>query len=142
MSGGPSPGRRHVWRVVFAVVCATSMVILFAPGDATPTGLTVSDEAVHATLFALLGVTGLGAGVPLRRLALSLLAYAGCSELLQAGVVPDRSGDPLDVLADVAGAALGLTLGLTRRPLSGVRNRSGISPRGAGRSGPRRPPSR
>ena len=92
----------------FAVVVLLSLVVLFAPGSATPTLYPGLDKVVHLGLFAALALTGRWAGVPATRLACGLVAYAVGSEMLQ-GVLPiGRDAEVLDALVDVVGVALGL----------------------------------
>jgi VanZ family protein len=93
-------------------------------------GLYGADKVVHAGLFALLAVTtGLFLGRH-RGLLLGLAGYAALSEVVQAALLSSRSGDALDVAADLAGVAVGwwLVTGHGRdRPResgSGVRLRS------------------
>ena len=87
-----------------------SLVALFAPsgGGSGPAG---SDKVVHLLLFAALAATvrwRFGARLPA---LVAVAAYAPVSELVQALLLPGRSGDPLDVVADLAGVAVGWTLG-------------------------------
>ena len=86
-----------------------SLVVLFAPASATPSTLPPGvDKAVHLALFAALAWTGRRAGLPVPALAVGLIAYAVGSEVLQ-GLLPiGRSPDPLDVVADTVGVAVGL----------------------------------
>jgi VanZ family protein len=89
--------------------------VLFWPDPAGPdSGVPGADKVVHAVLFALLAATArlrLGA----RRWVLAaVLGYAVLSEVVQAVALPDRSGDGLDVVADVAGALAAWAL-LSRR---------------------------
>nr|WP_276611108.1 VanZ family protein [Kineococcus siccus] len=68
------------------------------------------DKLVHAAVFGLLVVTGvLRLGRP-RAVLLAAVGYAVLSEVVQHVALPGRSGDPTDVVADVAGALLGLLL--------------------------------
>ncbi len=88
-----------------------SLYVLFWPSPAGG-GVTVpgADKAVHAGLFLLLsGTAALRFGVGLRVLA-AVLGYAALSELVQAGLLAERSGDPWDLLADAAGAVVGWQL--------------------------------
>ncbi|MDQ3611201.1 MAG: VanZ family protein [Actinomycetota bacterium] len=87
-----------------------SLVVLFAPSaDGTPT-FPGADKLVHLLLFALLagtirwrfGPALVGLGV--------VAVYAVASELIQGFALPNRSGDPLDVVADLAGVAAGWLL--------------------------------
>ena len=100
-------------RTPFAVVAALSLWVLFSPGSTVPTGPPYSDKVVHALLFAALALTGRRAGVRPVVLLLGLVAYAGASEVLQAVLPIHRDGTIADAAADVLGAALGLTFGVT-----------------------------
>jgi hypothetical protein len=88
-----------------------SLVVLFAPssgGAGSP--FPESDKVVHLLLFAgLAATTRWRFGPSLSGLA-AVAVFAVLSELVQAGVLPSRSGDPLDVVADLAGTALGWVL--------------------------------
>ncbi len=87
-----------------------SLVVLFAPSaDGTPT-FPSADKVVHLLLFALLaGTTRWRFGPALTGVGL-VAAYAVVSELIQGLALPGRSGDPLDVVADLLGVALGWLL--------------------------------
>ena len=87
-----------------------SLVVLFAPSaDETPT-FPGADKFVHLLLFALLaGTTRWRFGAALSGLVI-VAAYAVVSELIQGFALPGRSGDPLDVVADLAGVAAGWLL--------------------------------
>lgn len=84
-----------------------SFVILFAPGDGEVAPFSGSDKVVHLLLFAALAAsTRWRFGSALAGLAY-VAAYAGISEIIQAVALPGRSGDPVDVLADLVGATIG-----------------------------------
>jgi VanZ family protein len=92
----------------FVLVVLASVVVLFSPASA-PSGLPPGvDKLTHLGLFVALAWTGRRAGLPVGRLAVGLVAYAVASEVLQAVLPFGRSADPLDAVADVVGAALGL----------------------------------
>ena len=93
-------------RVVFAVVLAVQLVLLYWPRAVQPAGGLPWDKIVHATIFGLVVVTGLRAGIPRRPWILVTLAHAVVSELVQHALLPNRSGDPYDALADVAGVVI------------------------------------
>ncbi len=87
-----------------------SLYVLFSPTQGGPTLFENSDKVVHCTLFALLaGTTRWRFGRALPLLA-AVAAYAALSEVVQAVLLPHRSGDVLDVVADLVGALLGWTL--------------------------------
>lgn len=82
-------------------------MLLFAPSGGPTPSVPGLDKAVHLALFALLaGTTRWRFGADLR-LLMAVAAYAVASEVLQAALLSDRSGDPYDVVADVLGALLG-----------------------------------
>ena len=81
--------------------------VLFSPSSGGPPLFPQADKVVHATLFALLAVTaGLRLGAR-RAVLLAVVAYAPASELVQALALPTRSGDAVDVVADLVGTAAG-----------------------------------
>lgn len=96
-------------RVFFAGAVALQLVALYLPQPPTPGEVAVpgADKAVHVLVFALMMLTGVLAGLPARWLALVLAAHAVLSEVIQHVLLPTRSGDPLDALADLGGIALG-----------------------------------
>ena len=110
---GGAAGRalaRWVFPVPFGFVVAASLVLLFSPAGTEPPPFPLFDKLVHATLFALLALTGRVARLPVTPLAAGLLCYAVGSEALQ-GVLPiGRAASGWDALADLTGAAAGLAV--------------------------------
>lgn len=97
---------------VLALVLVGHLCALYTPGGPEPGFFDLllpdgSDKAVHVGLFAVPAFL-------LRRITarwwpiLLLALHAPISELIQWRFVPYRSGDPLDLLADVVGLALGV----------------------------------
>ncbi|MEU6855551.1 VanZ family protein [Rothia kristinae] len=77
------------------------------------------DKLAHLGMFALPALFLRAAGVRWRLLAVVFAAHAVLSEVIQGTLLPHRSADPLDALADVVGLSLGLLAGtaiLRRRP--------------------------
>jgi hypothetical protein len=72
-----------------------------------PEAITHLDKLVHALVFGAVALTGLRAGLPVRPLAVALIAHAGVSELIQGQLLDQRGGDPWDAAADVIGTVLG-----------------------------------
>lgn len=101
-------------RLLLAAAVVLQLVVLYAPRapstDQVPLVGPVVDKAVHLAVFALVAWAGRWARVRVGLLAALLLAHAVVSELLQHWVLPHRSGDPLDALADAAGVLVGLLL--------------------------------
>lgn len=69
-----------------------------------------TDKVVHVLLFAVPVVVASWALRTWRGPTLVLALHAPASELIQHYVLPQRSGDPLDAVADLVGVALGAAL--------------------------------
>ncbi|WP_432889355.1 VanZ family protein [Kribbella sp. CA-245084] len=101
-----------LWRIVFVAAVALQLYGVYSPREAGPhVGIPQIDKIAHCFLFAAVAFTGLKVGVPARWLLGALAANAIVSELVQHWLLPQRDGDPLDALADLAGVALGAWLG-------------------------------
>ncbi|MDP3714488.1 MAG: VanZ family protein [Mycobacteriales bacterium] len=90
-----------------AAAVLLSLYVLFAPDPGGAPRFTGADKVVHVVLFALLAATArwrCGGRLPVW---LAVAAYAVVSELVQGLLLVGRSGDPLDVVADLLGAGLG-----------------------------------
>lgn len=96
------------WRVLLAALLAVHLAVLYAPRAGGPELFPGIDKVVHVATFASVAWAGLRAGVPARWWVPLVSAHAVVSELAQHWLLPHRSGDPLDVLADLAGVALGV----------------------------------
>ena len=93
-------------RGAFAVAVLVSLAVLFAPADDVPLAPAGVDKIVHASLFAVLALTGRWAGVRRVVLAPVLVLYAAVSEVLQGMIGRDAAVG--DWVADVVGLLLGL----------------------------------
>lgn len=91
----------------FGLAVATNVWGLYAPSQPGPSLFPGFDKIAHLGSFALLAFTGLLAGIRPRPLLIVLALHAVLSEVLQAAVLPDRSGDVADLGADLAGLVLG-----------------------------------
>lgn len=92
------------------LVLLVSVYVLFAPRPGGPEGPPGADKAVHLLLFLLLALTSRARFGPRPGVLALLLAYAALSEVAQAVLLPARSGDLPDVVADAAGVGLGWLL--------------------------------
>lgn len=103
---------RITWfpRVLLALVVAMACVLLFSPGSAVPSGPPGADKVVHMLLFAVLAVSSRYARIGETITVAWIFVFAALSEVAQELWVPRRDGDVLDLLADMAGVWLGLTL--------------------------------
>jgi hypothetical protein len=122
VTDGPAPGPARPTtsdRVLLAVTVAVQLVVLYAPqAPATPSTPGI-DKVVHAAVFGAVAWAAVRCGIPARWVAAVLVAHAALSEVAQHLLLAQRSGDPLDALADTVGVVLGLALGrqsLRRRP--------------------------
>ena len=84
--------------------------MLFVPRAPAPPPVPEFDKLVHGGLFLLLAVTTRWRFGPRLGLLATVAAYGVLSEIVQAVLLPDRSGDPFDALADATGALLGWLL--------------------------------
>jgi hypothetical protein len=90
-------------RVLFGVALAAQLVLLYWPRAVQPAGDLPWDKLVHAAIFGLVYLTGVRAGLPWRAWLVVSLVHAPVSEVLQDALLPHRSGDPYDALADAFG---------------------------------------
>ena len=111
--GPPAPVLRAGRVVLLALLCAAvavQLVVLYAPSAPSVSPFPGSDKVVHLLVFLVPVAVALLAGLPPRLVVLLFSAHAVVSELVQHLVLAGRSGDPLDVLADLAGVALGVVV--------------------------------
>lgn len=116
-------------RALLALAVLVQLVVLYLPSPPStgaPEGL---DKLVHAAVFFAPALLGVLAGLRPLWLGLVLAAHAVVSELVQHGLLPARSGDVWDAVADVVGVGLGIGLGLLirRRSRATLRSPSGRS---------------
>lgn len=90
-----------------AAAVLLSLYVLFAPDPGGAPRFTGADKVVHVSLFALLAATARWRCGRRTAVWLAVAAYAVVSELVQGLLLAERSGDPLDALADLVGATLG-----------------------------------
>ena len=100
-----TPSRRSVGTLVVVGALLLQALIVYAPQAPGPEpAVPGADKVVHAVVFALPVVLAGVARLPWWRwLVVALALHAPVSELVQHTVLPHRSGDPLDVLADLVG---------------------------------------
>ena len=110
-----SHGAGRVWLWWFVVVVAVHLAALYWPRVSVQGPVAWTDKVVHVTLFAAPALVGLLAGVRPAYLLVPLALHAPVSELLQHAVLPNRSGDVWDAVADLSGVVVGATLGMVSR---------------------------
>lgn len=95
------------WALV--LVLLVHLLALYLPGspEAGPVGIPHADKLVHVLLFA--APTYLVRRLTSAWWPVALIAlHAPVSELIQYWLIPYRSGDPLDLVADAVGIGLGV----------------------------------
>ena len=96
-------------RVLLVLALVVHVAVLYAPEvPATgAVGVPGADKLAHVAVFALVVALAVKAGFPVRWVVPLALAHAVVSEAVQHLLLPGRSGDPWDVVADVVGVGLG-----------------------------------
>jgi VanZ family protein len=109
VAGSTSSGVKvWLWRIGFVGACLLQLYGVYSPKQAGPDlGLPLADKVAHLFLFGSVAFLGLKVGVRARWLLVALVANAVISELVQHFVLPQRSGDPFDSLADLLGVVVG-----------------------------------
>jgi hypothetical protein len=100
-------GARRWWAATAALSLVVHLVALYWPVVTVAGPVTWTDKAVHVLLFA---VPTYFVGRVVARPLWAVIAFAVhsvVSELSQHLLLPGRSGDPWDVVADIAGVTLG-----------------------------------
>ena len=103
--------RVWLWRAGFVLACLIHLYGVYSPRQAGPELFPYSDKVFHLLIFGSVAFLGLRIGIPSRWLLGFLVANAVVSELVQHFLLPDRSGDPFDSVADLVGVAVGAWLG-------------------------------
>lgn len=96
---------------------AFQLVIVYSPSGGGAPPFPNFDKLVHCTVFAMPVFLAVLARVPAVPVVALFAVHAPVSELVQWGLLPNRSGDPWDAVADLVGVALGAVAAhlLTRR---------------------------
>lgn len=95
------------------------LLSLYWPVVAIEGPVSWSDKVVHLALFA---IPTYAVGLALRRIwpvAVVFALHAPVSELVQHFVLPHRSGDPWDAVADLVGVGLGVLALIVHRRTTG-----------------------
>lgn len=105
-----TPGARALLGALVAALVALQVVALYVPMEqGGPPLVPHGDKVVHAVLFgAPVLVAGLAKGRAWPLLAALGVVHAPVSEVIQHVALPSRSGDVLDVAADIVGIGVAL----------------------------------
>ena len=119
MSSAPQRGRSLLPAAIALVV---QLVVVYAPSGGGAAPFPNFDKLVHVTVFALPVLFALLARLPLVPVVVVMALHAPVSEVVQATLLPHRSGDPWDAVADLTGVALGALVAtvVLRRGRAGI----------------------
>jgi VanZ family protein len=96
--------------VAFVGLVVVQLLAVYWPRVDVQGPVTWTDKVVHVLLFLLPTVAGLVAGLRPAWVVGLIALHAPVSELVQHFVLPNRSGDVWDAVADLSGVVLGVTL--------------------------------
>jgi VanZ family protein len=108
---------RRLGVLAFAVAVVVQLCAVYWPQVDVQGPVTYTDKVVHVLVFLAPTVAGLLAGLRPAYVVGGLALHAPVSELAQHFLLPDRSGDPGDAVADLCGVVLGVTLVVVGRTL-------------------------
>ena len=114
---GAGPGGRRLGRLAFALAVLVQLCAVYWPRVDVQGPVTWTDKAVHVLLFLVPTVVGLLAGLRPAYVVGALALHAPVSEVVQHVLLPGRSGDVWDAVADVSGVVLGVTVVVVGRTL-------------------------
>ena len=97
--------------VALVLAVAVQCVVLYAPEGAGAGPFPQADKVVHLLVFLVPAALAVVAGFRRRVVVAVFAAQAVLSEVVQAVLLPHRSGDVLDAVADLTGVALGVLVG-------------------------------
>jgi VanZ family protein len=110
-----TPDRRATTRyrsprgtAIFVVLVVAQVLALYWPRIDLQGPVTWTDKVVHVLLFMVPVVAGLLAGVRPALVVGAMAVHAPVSELVQHYLLPHRTGDVRDAVADLVGVALGV----------------------------------
>ncbi|MBM6404345.1 VanZ family protein [Phycicoccus sp. CSK15P-2] len=107
---GPGARVRTVLLAGLVLALVVQVVVLYAPEGPGQAPFAGADKVVHLTVFLVPTVLALLARLPVRGVVPALAAHAVVSEVVQGTLLPDRSGDLWDAVADLVGVGIGVLL--------------------------------
>ena len=93
---------------LLGIVVAVQVVVLYSPSSHGGLLFPQADKVVHVLVFLVPVAVALLAGLRPAAVVALFVAQAVVSEVVQGTLLPGRSGDVVDVVADLAGIALGI----------------------------------
>ena len=116
-AAGAGLGGRRFGRLAFALAVLVQLCAVYWPRVDVQGPVTWTDKAVHVLLFLVPTVVGLLTGLRPAYVVGALALHAPVSEVVQHVLLPGRSGDVWDAVADVSGVVLGVTVVVVGRTL-------------------------
>jgi hypothetical protein len=109
-SSGPAGGSRRALQGLLGLAVVVQLVVLYSPEGGGPPLFPGFDKVVHVLVFLVPVALALLAGLPRWLVVAVFGAQALLSEVVQGALLPHRSGDPWDAVADLTGVALGVVV--------------------------------
>ena len=103
--------------MAFVGLVVVQLLAVYWPRVDVQGPVTWTDKVVHVLLFLLPTVAGLVAGLRPSWVVGLIALHAPVSELVQHFLLPNRSGDVWDAVADLSGVVLGVTSVVVGRAL-------------------------
>ncbi len=122
LQGSPVPSPSTRWsgplpRAVLVVVVLAHLAALYWPTVGVQGPVVWTDKVVHVLLFGVPTAVGVLVGLRRRVVVTLMVLHAPVSELVQGYLLPHRSGDVWDAVADLAGVVVGVTVVVVGRRL-------------------------
>ena len=95
---------------LLGLAVAVQVVVLYSPSSPGELLFPQADKVVHVVVFLVPVVVALLAGLRPAVVIAFFAAQAVVSEVVQGTLLPARSGDPIDVVADLVGIATGVAV--------------------------------
>jgi VanZ family protein len=110
---------RRLLRIAFYAAAALVTALSLAPSATLPP-TSIGDKVEHVIAYAVLGLLGAASSERgVMRVIVGLAVFGAAIEMLQT-FSPGRAPDPLDLVADIAGAGLGCGLALLLRHMTSL----------------------
>ena len=95
---------------LLGLAVAVQVIVLYSPSSHGELLFPQADKVVHVLVFLVPVAVALLAGLRPPAVVALFAAQAVVSEVVQGALLPARSGDAVDVVADLVGIALGVAL--------------------------------
>lgn len=107
----PQPTNLPAARLFLGLALLLNAAVVFSPSAPGIPLFPYADKVVHLAIFAIPAALFALAGLSVPAWGAGLTAYAVGTEVIQATLLPQRSGSVGDLVADLSGIALGVLIG-------------------------------